>query len=150
MTTEQFTGSAGEMRDSPWLASEDLAGRTDVEVVIAEVLRHRNVAFDTGRTKPVVYSLRFERKKRQLVLNGCNRRALQAMFGPNTQDWIGMKISLFVDPNVKLAGKIVSGIRIRCEAHGESFDRAPRVSRIEAIKGALAADMAEPTGNDAA
>lgn len=110
---EEFEGTSGEMRDSPWLASEDIEGKGDVPVTIEKVFRHRNVEFEGGRKKAIVYALQFERCQRQLVLNGTNRKQINSMFGNKVTDWIGKTIKLYVDPNVRLGSEVTKGIRIR-------------------------------------
>ena len=65
---EVFEGRTSEMKDSPWLASEDLMGLGDVPVTIEKCLRHKNVEFDKGRVEDTVFTLVLAGKKKQLVL----------------------------------------------------------------------------------
>ncbi len=119
METEKFTGRSAEMRkDTPWLSSEDLmdVGK-DVEVEISGVFKHKNAVFDDGR-KDTVYALAFKGKTKQLVLNATNRKRLVAMFGTTKVDqWIGKKISLYVEDGVRkpggARGETTCGIRVR-------------------------------------
>jgi hypothetical protein len=111
---EVFEGRSAEMKgETPWLASEDLMGLGDVKVKIIACHRYREVEFEAGRKEPTVYTLQFEGKQKQLVLNSTNRRKLVARFGPDVKSWKGQDIVLYVDTNVRMMGKIVSGIRIR-------------------------------------
>lgn len=110
---EAFDGRTSEMRTSPWLASEDLLGLGDVPAKIAGVYRHREVEFEAGRSEPVVYTVAFAGKSKQLVLNATNRKALVRKFGANVKEWIGKTVVLHVDDNVRLMGKTVCGIRIK-------------------------------------
>ena len=113
MTSEPFEGRSSEMKkDSPWLASEDIMG-LEVEVEIEKVYRHMDVEFEAGRKEKILYSVAFVGKKKQLVLNSTNRKKLLAKFGVNVKEWVGKKVTLFVDSEVKLMGKKVSGIRIK-------------------------------------
>lgn len=113
MKSEEFIGRSAEMRVSPWLAAEDIDGLGDVKVTIAKVRKHEDVEFEQGRKVKVAYSLQFDGKQRELVLNATNRKAVMAMFGTVTTGWLGKQITLYVDPNVKLKGQTVKGIRIR-------------------------------------
>lgn len=116
-SSEIFEGRSGEMKkDTPWLASEDIIGLGDVTVEIVCCHRHRDVEFDAGRKEACVYSVEFKGKKKQLVLNSVNRKSLVSLFGVNVKDWAGQTIKLYVDPHVKMMGKIVPGIRIRGKA----------------------------------
>ncbi len=112
--SELFTGHSSEMKsDSPWLSSEDLLGRGDIKCRIKACHRHKDVEFDAGRKVPTVYSVEFEGKKKQLVLNSVNRKTLVSKYGANVQDWAGKDVVLYVDENVRLMGKTVCGVRIK-------------------------------------
>ena len=111
--TDVFTGKTGEMRDSPWLASEDIKHLGDVKVVIESVHKDNDVSFDEGRKKPVVFSLKFVGKGRKLVLNATNRKLLSKMFGTDTTEWVGKEITLYVQEGIKVGKEVKDGIRIR-------------------------------------
>lgn len=115
MEAKTFTGLSGMLRaPSPWLAGEDLNGMGDIEVEIEDVLLWDEVAFDAGRKEKNVPSLKFVGKQKQLVLRtGANRKALVAAFGTDTKQWRGKKIVLYFEPNVKMKGVLVGGIRIK-------------------------------------
>lgn len=109
---EVFEGRSGEMKTSPWLASEDLMG-VEAEVEIVCCHKFLDVEFDKGRKEPTVYALQFKGRRKQLVLNSTNRRALVERFGVNVKDWSGKKVTLYVDDKVRFRGKTVCGIRIK-------------------------------------
>ena len=112
--SEVFEGHSSEMKtDSPWLSSEDILGKGDVNVTIEKCFRHRDVEFDAGRKKAVVYSLKFSGANKQLVLNSTNRKTLVRLFGPDVKEWAGKKVTLWVDNNVRLGKETVSGVRIK-------------------------------------
>jgi len=112
--SEEFTGKASEMRKSDWLASEDLEDRGgSVIVTIEQCQRHLNVEFEAGRTEKKVYTLKFVKAEKELVLNATNRKTLTELFGRDVKDWKGKKVELFVQSGIKLMGKTVNGIRIR-------------------------------------
>lgn len=109
-----FEGRSSEMKkETPWLSSEDITGLGDFKVTIEAVYRHENVQFDEGRKEQFVYSLAFKKAKKQLVLNSTNRKTLVAKFGVNVKDWKDKEVVLYVDHNVRMMGKVVSGIRIK-------------------------------------
>ena len=112
--SQVFEGRSAEMKkDTPWLASEDLIGLGDVKVVIESVFRHVDVEFDAGRKEKTVYSVKFKGKAKQLVLNSTNRKTLVSKFGVNVKDWAEKEVILYVDPNVRMMGKVVPGVRIK-------------------------------------
>jgi hypothetical protein len=109
----EFEGRSGEMRDSPWLASEDILGLGDVKVTIEKVERHNNIEFEGGRKKPVVFSITFKGKNRRLVLNGTNRKTLVEKFGNDVRSWKGKEVVLYVQPGIKVGKEMKNGIRIK-------------------------------------
>lgn len=110
---EVFEGRSSEMKESPWLASEDILDAGDVQVKIVACHRFKDVEFDKGRKESTVYAIEFKGKQKKLVLNSTNRKTLVAKFGPNVKDWSDKDVVLFVDKRVRFAGKTVCGIRIK-------------------------------------
>ncbi len=110
-----FTGSAGALSNSPWLASTDLLGLGDVECEIEDVLIYKSVTFDAGRKQENVPALKFKGRSKQMVLTAAaNRKALSRMFGANTQVWRGKKVKIYVDENVRqVGGGTGPGLRIK-------------------------------------
>ncbi len=110
---EVFEGRSSEMKESPWLASEDLLDVGDVKVKVVRCHRYKDVEFDKGRKEPTVYTLEFEKKQKQLVLNNTNRKTMVAKFGTDVREWAGKTVTLYVDNKVRFAGRTVCGIRIK-------------------------------------
>ena len=113
---QPFDGRAGEMRDSPWLASEDLHGLDAIDLEISNVFKSNDVEFEGGRKKDIVYSLEFKNAKRQLVLNGTNRKTMVALYGADVKGWIGKKITIYVEHNIKVGREFKDGLRLRATA----------------------------------
>jgi hypothetical protein len=125
MNSKTFSGTVSQMRNSPWLASEDLLGLGEVEVKIESVHEHRNVKMDGGRTEPVIYALKYEGKDKQMILNATNRKALSHAFGAKTQGWIGQKVFLRAQPGIRKPGtknETCCGLRIRAEGSKQLSD----------------------------
>ena len=113
MKAQIFDGRASEMRDSPWLASEDLDGVNEVTLTISNVYKNADVEFEGGRKKEIVFSLEFEKAKRQLILNGTNRKSLIKAFGADVKGWIGKRVVVYVEDNIKVGREIKKGLRVR-------------------------------------
>ena len=109
---EEFEGRSGEMKVSQWLSSEDIQGQ-NVKVTVAACRKHKDVQFDQGRREDTVFALEFRGKGKQLVLNSTNRKRMVELFGNNVKDWKDQEITLYVNENVRFAGKKVCGIRIK-------------------------------------
>lgn len=115
-TPEVYEGPSGGLKkETIWLASEDIGLNKEVKVKIQDVERYKNVTFDAGRVEPKVAALRFEKTEKRMVLNATNRKTLVKMFGMDTKEWRGKEIVLWVDPNVKMKGEKVGGIRIKLQ-----------------------------------
>jgi hypothetical protein len=46
-------------------------------------------------------------------LNTTTIRVLEKAFGSHSDDWMGQKATLYVDPNVSFRGQVVGGLRLR-------------------------------------
>ena len=111
---KEFDGKVSEMRDSPWLASEDVLDvGGEVTLTIARCRKHENVEFEAGRTEPTVYTVEFKGAEKQMILNSVNRKSLAALCGRDVGGWTGKRVCVYVDPNVRMMGKTVNGLRIR-------------------------------------
>jgi len=130
-----FTGRSSEFHDSVWLAAEDLVGLGNVHVEITEVMNHRNVVFQGGRTVPRVLSLQFKGDSRRLVVNNTNRKTLVWLFRTNkAPEWIGKRVTLFVTEVPAVGGGKTLGIIVRRELPNQQPVRPVRPVRTERRK----------------
>jgi len=90
---------------SKYLKSADLNGRTAV-VKIANV---RMEEVEKGKEKPILY---FVGKDKGMVLNKANSATITMLYGPETDDWTGSPLELFV-ALVDFQGKQTEAIRVR-------------------------------------
>jgi hypothetical protein len=99
-----------EMRESKFLKQSDIG--TGALMTIESCDKH-NVAKE-GAEPEHKWCLSFEESDKPLVLNRTNIQLCERIFGSDdTDEWIGKKIVLYVDPNVSYAGELVGGIRVR-------------------------------------
>lgn len=96
-----------EMIQSKFLRKEDLDD--DVLVTIKRIVLE-DMPGDDGERRWVAH---FKELPKGLVLNVTTIRTLESAFGGDTDDWIGAKVTLFVDPGVQFKGKVVGGVRLR-------------------------------------
>jgi hypothetical protein len=92
-----------ELFPSNWLKAPDLRGRR-VTVTMAGV-KVEEVGDDK---KPVLY---FQGTDKGLVLNVTNANSIKDLYGPETNDWRGRPITLYV-AKVEYQGKRMDGIRV--------------------------------------
>lgn len=99
-----------EMKSSKFLKRED-AGRGTL-ATIREVTQE-NVALE-GAPQELKWCAHFDELEKGLVLNWTNLQLIARIAkDENTDNWGGVKIVLYDDPNVSFGGKLVGGIRVR-------------------------------------
>jgi len=81
-----------EMFPNRWLDAHLLQGK-DVTLKIARIHLERMLSERKGEEVKAVIT--FERTKRQLILNKTNGVCLRTLFGCQTGDWIGKRVTLF-------------------------------------------------------
>lgn len=109
--------------------STHLAG-IDVETIIAEkgncILTIKDAYYakniDVSGNKTDGYFIEFVESVKPMVVNSVNRKTISAIIkqkkkissadSRNISNWIGSKIELMFDENVKMMGKITGGIRV--------------------------------------
>jgi hypothetical protein len=110
---------------SKWLRANDLSKDIDTVFTINNVILDEVEDEETGSTEELVTVQFEEMARKQLGLNVSNARTLQELFGWESDDWKGKQITLYVDPDVRMKGKVVGGIRIR----PRKVTRKPRRSK---------------------
>lgn len=107
----------GEMIDSKYLKQSDVGEDTVVTIV---KVGKANVA-RKGDEPEYKWLVRFEEFEKPMVLNSTNiKRLAKACDSEDTDDWVGKKATLYVDPDVEFGGNIVGGLRIR--AHKQQVE----------------------------
>lgn len=102
-----------QMTESKYLKGGDVPNEM---VVTIQKVGKINIAKE-GDDPDFKWALRFEELKKPMLLNATNiKRAAKATGSPETDDWIGKKITLYFDPDVEFAGNVVGGLRIKGSA----------------------------------
>jgi hypothetical protein len=97
-----------EMIHSKFLRKEDI----DEEIVVTvKTLSLEDMPSDGHQDSR--WTLFFRELPKGLVLNTTTIRVLEKAFGPDSANWVGKKVALYVDPNVSFKGQIVGGLRVR-------------------------------------
>lgn len=119
------------MIDTEFLGQWDLPGDRDVTVTLAKVERYTPEG--PKRTKTVNgkkveernkrLAISFVGKRKKWLAGPVSQKTLARLYGNNVEDWIGKKVSLYVDPMVKFGGEVTGGVRIR-----ETAPRGPETS----------------------
>lgn len=96
---------------SKWLKSGDVE-EGDLTLTIRSVTMEDIGSGENQETKPVVY---FEESEKGMVLNKTNADTISKLHTPETDNWIGKKITIFAT-EVDFAGKQTLALRVRMRA----------------------------------
>ena len=106
---------------SDFLKAADLRGKP-VKLTIAKVgVQEFDEKGDSGPYKAKKLILSFEGTEKELVVNKTNGRAIGAMFGDETDNWIGKEIKLYT-AMVDFQGSQVPAIRVQVDMPETDFD----------------------------
>lgn len=90
-----------------FLGKDDLEGPENV--TISDVTKEEL----PNETRPKV-AVHFKEIDKPMIANKTNLRMLSHIFkSTNTKNWVGEKVTLYVDEDVSYGGKIVGGLRVR-------------------------------------
>ena len=98
--------------DPNFLGEVDFDENEEKIATISRVVNDVTVQTTEGKSKKaVVY---FVEKLKPMILNVARSKAITKVAGsPFFEDWVGVAIQLYIDPNVKAFGEIVSAVRVR-------------------------------------
>jgi hypothetical protein len=102
--------------DSPYLSSADITEPTTLTIARVTLEADR-----TKKTKDKFNTAWFSEKEirpgeplKPMILNATNSKTLKSITGtPFIDDWTGVKVTVFVDQNVRFGKEIMEGLRIR-------------------------------------
>lgn len=116
----------GEMIESKYLKQSDV---DDEVTVTVEKVGKANVARE-GDEPEYKWLCRFKELPKPLVLNATNiKRLAKACDSDDTDDWIGKRVILYVDPDIEFGGNVVGGLRIRAMKKEHGSTRTPEEKR---------------------
>lgn len=102
--------------NSPYLSSADIV--SEMSLTISKVILELDKTKKTGDNFNTAYFT--EREIRQgeplkpMILNAVNSKTMYDITGSHfIEDWVNVRIVVYVDKNVKMMGSIVEGLRIK-------------------------------------
>lgn len=95
-----------EMIQSKFLRKEDF---DEDRVLSIRGVKLEDMPGDSGDQKWVLY---FREEAKGMALNVTTIRVLENAFGDDSDQWVGKKVKVYVDPNVSFGGKVVGGLRL--------------------------------------
>lgn len=107
--------NVNDLKQSNFLGQKDL--KKPMLVTISGC-KEINVAKE-GAEKEMRWALEFHELEKPMTLNITNGKMIAKIVGSDeSNDWVGHKVVLFVDPNVMYGGELVGGIRVRAPKTG--------------------------------
>ena len=98
--------------DPNYLGEADFQENEEKIVTIAMVKEKVDVQTSRGKEKKAVVC--FRENLKPMILNATRSKAIAKVAGsPYCEDWPGVTIQLYIDPNVEAFGEIVSAVRVR-------------------------------------
>lgn len=97
-----------EMYPSNWLGQADVP--SPIVVTIKEIKRE---AVKGQRGTEVKTIATFTSNVKPWIVNKGNAKRLVALFGDDSDGWIGKSIEIYTDPTVEFGGEITGGLRLR-------------------------------------
>lgn len=96
-----------DMIVSKFLRKEDFE---EDQVCTIRGVKLEDMPGDDGQQKWVLY---FKENQKGMALNVTTIRVLEKAFGDDSDQWIGKRVMVYVDPNVSFGGRVVGGLRLR-------------------------------------
>ena len=95
-----------DMIQSKFLRKEDF---DEDRVMTIRGVKLEDMPGDDGQQKRVLY---FREEAKGMALNVTTIRVLEKAFGDDSDQWVGKKVKVYVDPNVSFGGRVVGGLRL--------------------------------------
>ncbi|HXN96010.1 MAG TPA: hypothetical protein VN879_16010 [Candidatus Acidoferrales bacterium] len=97
-----------DMIESKYLRKEDF---DEDAICTIKGLKLENLGKDDKvEERWIIY---FREQAKGMVLNITSIRVLESAFGDESDNWVGKKVTVYVDPNVSFQGRVVGGLRLR-------------------------------------
>jgi hypothetical protein len=89
--------------------------KDDIQQPTAGVIAHvANETLGQGQDQEVKPVISFTGDNlKPMVCNGTNWDILESLYGDDSDNWIGKRVEIWVDPNVMFGGKRTGGLRFR-------------------------------------
>ena len=84
--------------------------------------------------------IEFERTRKKWICGPVNQATIKGIYGTNVVAWIGKKITLVFDPDVKMGKKVTGGIRVVNTAPTEAPTEDPLDEPVDAERSAMLAE----------
>ena len=97
--------------DCPYFGEQDFTSPDEVKTVTVASHNIEQVQNESGKSRKGV--LRFKENVKPLILNVTNSKTIAKLYGKDADGWIGKRIALYFDPNVRFGRELVGGVRVK-------------------------------------
>ena len=148
------------MVEKEFLGQWDLEGRGDAVVAIERVEKYAPARKRTKKVDGVEVEEKNKRvavffvgKRRGWLAGPVSQKVIAGMYGRYVEDWIGKRITLYVDPTVTFGRETTGGIRVRptppklgTPTTGRTLDQPVDAAKSEQLERAREQADNEPAG----
>lgn len=114
---------------------------------VPQIIRKKKMpdgSYEPERNKRLL--IRFKGKRKAWLAGPATQDTIRKMYGPYVEDWIGKKLTLYVDTEVRMGRQKTGGIRVRNTvpsgaASDEPLDNAPTEEKSEQLADAWGDDV---------
>jgi hypothetical protein len=92
---------------SQWLSKDD------VTIQGTDACITRITSEQVGDDRDQKFAMHFQGNLKPLLLNKTNTRIMVALYGADSDGWLGKTIQLYNDPTIGFGGQITGGVRVR-------------------------------------
>ncbi len=97
--------------DCPYFGEQDFTSPDEVKTVTVASHNIEQVQNESGKSRKGV--LRFKENVKPLILNVTNSKTIAKLYGKDADGWIGKRIALYFDSNVRFGRELVGGVRVK-------------------------------------
>jgi hypothetical protein len=103
---------------SKYLSKEDVM--IPITAIIASLYREEFESDEEGKKTKTIMA--FEGDIKPIIVNTTNWTLLEAVYGEESDAWVGKPVELYCDPTVMYKGKVTGGVRVRISAGPKNFE----------------------------
>lgn len=98
--------------DPNYLGEADFQDGEEKIATIAKVVNAENIATAEGTSQKAV--IHFSENLKPMILNVARSKAIAKVAGsPYFEDWVGVRIQLYIEHNIRAFGELVNAVRVR-------------------------------------
>lgn len=134
------------MMDREYLGAWDVQADRTAEITDVRAVKLKGNGTVKANKKPVIT---FKNTEKKLIVGATIGKTIAAMYGPNVEDWVGKKITLYATTTQAMAGDTVECVRVRPtipKSKAKGIESQPVDEEMRERQMRAAGDEPEPNG----